>query len=212
MCTIQESYCTQSTASPRASNTCGTRRRWVPLIQFTNAAHRQGFSETVCHTHRARMMHAPFCGQFDSRTFSKFLLLYLCQGIGLRSPWRETREQRWSWIKVVAFDLKRMCSASRIIMAFKNKHIFTISGKHTATAQASHTASYYHDVCILLSCATTVFFHFFGPRPFFLQTGCFFFRNQQICVSQTKGTTRTPRKGKSQLRKLEEEDREFHAL
>jgi hypothetical protein len=50
-----------------------------------------------------------------------------------------------------------------------------------------------------------------GPRPFFLQTGCFFFRNQQS-VSQTKGTTRTPRKGKSQLRKLEEEDREFHAL
>jgi len=210
MCTIQESYCTQSTASPRASNTCGTRRRWVPLIQFTNAAHRQGFSEMDCHTHRARMMYAPFCGQFDRRSSSKFLLLYLCQGIGLRSPWRETREQRWSWIKVVAFDIKRMCSASRSVMAFKNKHIFTISGKHTATAQASHTASYYHDVCILLSCATTVFYKLSLVLSSF-KPGASFSAISKV-LAKTKGTTRTPRKGKSQLRKLEEEDREFHAL
>jgi hypothetical protein len=31
-------------------------------------------------------------------------------------------------------------------------------------------------------------------------------------LAKQKGQKRTPRKGKSQLRKLEEEDREFHAL
>jgi hypothetical protein len=85
-------------------------------------------------------------------------------------------------------------------MAFKNKHIFTISGKHTATAQASHTASYYHDICILLSCATTEIFNFLGPRPFLPSNQVLLFP-ESPSVSQTKGTKRTPRKGKIAIAK-----------
>lgn len=79
---------------------------------------------------------------------------YLCKRVGLRTSWLKPREQRGARIKLVAFNLERMSSTPRQIMAFQYQNILLVSSQKSCTAQSSNATPYNNNICLWLACTS----------------------------------------------------------